>query len=159
MQTKNELTTNPEKDNNPYEANPIYKEAKGIKYINLDGAPHSTALIDWYFYWGFFIRHHFGGKCADAMIEKAQDRVRLISKSLPVHQTRPVPEYSADKMTPEIFKSIFIKHHTPVVLRGLAREFSCVKKWTPDFFSKEYGQEKVRVRIAASHKSLKGHEV
>jgi len=51
---------------------------------------------------------------------------------------RPVEEVGADFPIAE-FRRKYLRTCRPVILRGLAKDWPCVRKWSPEFFCRRYG--------------------
>ena len=66
-------------------------------------------------------------------------------RTLPRIPSEPLPELSITAMTPEIARKISDNFSKPFVIRGMIRDFDCVKKWDLDYFESEYGDVEVPV--------------
>lgn len=60
-------------------------------------------------------------------------------KNLSNIRETPLPEISIDELTPELVAKVSDNFSKPFVIRGLIKDFDCVKKWNIDYFEKEYG--------------------
>jgi hypothetical protein len=54
----------------------------------------------------------------------------------------PVEEVDAT-ISPEEFRREYMWKCRPVIIRGLAREWPCVQKWTPQFFYDQYASSEI----------------
>jgi hypothetical protein len=66
---------------------------------------------------------------------------KLIKNYIP-ENPRHLEFVEVDYLTPELFRELY-KKHEPFVIRGGAKEWSCVKKWSFEFFQKNYGGVKL----------------
>jgi hypothetical protein len=71
-----------------------------------------------------------------------KNRNTRLSK-LPRVASRPLPELKIENLSPENVKNISNGFTQPFVVRGLIKDFDCVKKWNLDYFEKEYGNIEV----------------
>lgn len=46
-------------------------------------------------------------------------------------------------LTGEEFRNYYVRHTIPVVMPGIAKNWECVKKWSPQFFADKYGDDRV----------------
>jgi hypothetical protein len=113
-------------------------------------------------YWALFLyKHYFLGrkKYGQYGPEWIQDKVRAVEKKI-ADQSKPygegpilnVPEMRIEDVRPEDFHQIYLNPNTPVVFRGMAKNWEAVKKWSPEFFKENYGNDLVTTR-------LRGHEL
>lgn len=62
---------------------------------------------------------------------------------LPLIESKPVPEILIENLTQENVAKISNHFTEPFVVRGLIKDFDCVKKWNLDYFEKEFGDVEV----------------
>jgi len=62
---------------------------------------------------------------------------------LPLVESKPVPEILIENLTQENVAKISNHFTEPFVVRGLIKDFDCVKKWDLDYFEKEFGDVEV----------------
>jgi hypothetical protein len=48
-------------------------------------------------------------------------------------------------ISPEEFRSEYMHGSKPFVIRGVAKDWECVKKWSPQFFAENYGDDRVNL--------------
>ncbi|PCJ56819.1 MAG: hypothetical protein COA79_17855 [Planctomycetota bacterium] len=132
--------------------------AEKIKPIDILCGPKASLNSKSAFYTAYFLRHYLNLNVSKKIISNIENSIRKKSKSLEEGGTYPVPSYNCDKLLPKDFKEIFLKSQSPVVIKGLAKNWPCVKTWSPSFFSDHYGQEMVRTRLLASQNSSEGLE-
>ena len=69
-------------------------------------------------------------------------RNRILDK-MPVIKSEPLPELNINEMSKQKIHEISHNFTKPFVIRGLIKDFDCVKKWDLDYFEKEYGEVEV----------------
>ena len=62
---------------------------------------------------------------------------------LPLVESKPVPEILIENLSQENVAKISNHFTEPFVVRGLIKDFDCVKKWNLDYFENEYGDIEV----------------
>jgi hypothetical protein len=81
---------------------------------------------------------------------------------------RSIPIDIREELDAETFVKEYLRKNKPVVLRGAAKEWACVKNWTPDFLDKRYGEDTIPIidaspdtneEIQYTHKEVKFKEV
>tara|TARA_B100001287_G_C22686548_1_gene534126 strand:+ start:7988 stop:9208 length:1221 start_codon:yes stop_codon:yes gene_type:complete len=76
----------------------------------------------------------------DSFLSRYMKTVREKKLSeLPLINAQPLPEISIDNLNKDTVFKISKGFTQPFVVRGLIRDFDCVKKWDLDYFEKEYG--------------------
>uniref|UniRef100_A0A6C0ATY5 JmjC domain-containing protein n=1 Tax=viral metagenome TaxID=1070528 RepID=A0A6C0ATY5_9ZZZZ len=58
---------------------------------------------------------------------------------LPRIESQPIPELSIQELTKENVEKVSKCFTEPFIVRGLIKEFDCVKKWNLEYFENEYG--------------------
>lgn len=69
-------------------------------------------------------------------------RNRILEK-MPVIQSTQLPEININDISKETCAKISHNFTQPFVIRGLIKNFECVRKWDLDYFEKEYGNTEV----------------
>jgi hypothetical protein len=64
-------------------------------------------------------------------------------KQLPKIKSQPLNEIPIDELTVDKVAEVSKNFTEPFIVRGLIKEFDCVKKWDLDYFTKEYGDIQV----------------
>jgi hypothetical protein len=64
-------------------------------------------------------------------------------KQLPKVNSRPINEIDMNELTKEKVAEVSKNFTEPFIVRGLIKEFDCVKKWNLDYFDNEYGDIQV----------------
>lgn len=64
-------------------------------------------------------------------------------KEMPKIAARPINEISIHELTKEKVAEVSKNFTEPFIVRGLIKDFDCVKKWNLDYFEKEYGEIEV----------------
>ena len=59
------------------------------------------------------------------------------------HIGRPIPMDIREGLTKEEFVSQYLRANRPVVLKGVAKDWNCVKTWTPDRLKEKYGEDRI----------------
>jgi hypothetical protein len=62
---------------------------------------------------------------------------------LPKVESRPIPEIKIGELSKEKIQEVSKNFTEPFIVRGLIKEFDCVKKWDLDYFQNEYGDIEV----------------
>ncbi|MFZ5895010.1 MAG: cupin-like domain-containing protein [Myxococcota bacterium] len=98
-------------------------------------------------------RKHHDGYGPERVAQKTRDiEAQVRAESMPSGDaaTLPVPELTIDEITDKEFHRVYLEPNTPVVFRGMAKNWEAVKTWTPQFFAANYGHEKVATRVRAN---------
>lgn len=66
-----------------------------------------------------------------------------ILEKMPIVKSRPLPEITVNELTKEKVAEISQNFTKPFIIRGLIKDFECVKKWDLNYFEKEYGNIEV----------------
>ncbi|TNC79276.1 MAG: hypothetical protein C9356_20040 [Oleiphilus sp.] len=68
-----------------------------------------------------------------------------ITQQMPVLEddVEEVECYAPEEISTNKLNSIFKTDIRPVVIRGFAKDYECVKRWNPDFFKENYGDFKI----------------
>lgn len=66
-----------------------------------------------------------------------------ILENMPVIRSKPLPEIEINDLCKEKVAEISHNFTQPFVVRGLIKDFECVKKWDLNYFEKEYGDVEV----------------
>jgi len=64
-------------------------------------------------------------------------------KQLPKVNSQPINEIDMNELTKEKVAEVSKNFTEPFIVRGLIKEFDCVKKWNLDYFDNEYGDIQV----------------
>ncbi len=54
-----------------------------------------------------------------------------------------IPVESREDLTPTEFKEKYLKRGIPVIFKGIAKEWDCVRNWSPEYFKKLHGEDEV----------------
>ncbi|MDO8578125.1 MAG: cupin-like domain-containing protein, partial [Dehalococcoidales bacterium] len=140
-------------------ATTISNGARSFPTVDINSAPQIDLQTRISYWTNFLHRYYFLGrkKYGAYGSEASMQRLRKIEtqikeQSLPYGDapTLPVPELRIEDITPEEFHRVYLEQNTPVVFKGMAKEWAAVKNWSPEFFAKEYGDEKVSTRVRAN---------
>lgn len=66
-----------------------------------------------------------------------------ILEGMPFIESTPLPELSINDLSKESVSEISQNFTKPFIIRGLIKDFECVKKWDLNYFEKEYGKIEV----------------
>lgn len=102
------------------------------KHQIVNRIPLSFRVQFLFFWWLEFL---FGSFFRPLKEEVNQKIVRYL-KSLPKGQRWVPPVY--ENISPETFLREVLPLGRPVILRGLAKNWDCCKKWTPDYFAERF---------------------
>ena len=109
--------------------------------------PNEIKFIDWIEYNTLFVFEHFlgykpfcklFGKCQGKLFKRIDSYLtgKEIKGSIEINEV--------DKDIPfEEFMKTCYQKRVPVVFRGAACEWGAIKKWSPDFFEYNYGNQKI----------------
>lgn len=64
-------------------------------------------------------------------------------KKMPKIESMPLPEIHINELTKEKVAEVSKNFTEPFIIRGLIKDFDCVKKWNLDYFENEYGDIEV----------------
>lgn len=80
----------------------------------------------------------------DSVFTKFMTRCRRQKLQKMEHvDAKPVPEIDINDLTPEVVAHVSQKFTEPFVVRGLIKDFDCVKKWNLDYFEEKFGDIEV----------------
>ena len=92
-----------------------------------------------------FLDHFFSRRIVVKVFGKIRYKLFLsISKTLEKKGTGKIIDVERrTNLSIKDFKKEYLKKGIPVVLEGAAKDWDCCKKWTPEFFKKQYGNDEV----------------
>jgi hypothetical protein len=94
-------------------------------------------LIRW-----LYMDHELFNQAEHDIQQKALKKFQMVVPASKRAEEIPLPEVYAD-ISPEEFYDRFVKIPHPVVIRGLAKELTAVKKWNKSFFKDSFGDTKL----------------
>ena len=105
------------------------------------------------FVFGFFLEHFLGWTPLQRPITRWRKRtlrgIHATLEAQPGQGVVPVP--APQDLVPEVFEQEYFKRGRCVVLRGAAKEWPAVKRWSLEFLAKEYGDDPV---ILSNHRAF-----
>lgn len=117
----------------------------------------SAEVLTSFLYWSYYIlRHQLGPKAGLYGPQKGLPYLKYLerqilkaSKRSGEVKAKPVPQIKVEDLSGNLFQETFLKQNFPVVIRGMAKDWEAVKRWSPNFFKEKYGKEVIPVRVKA----------
>lgn len=137
----------------------IHTGGRSFPTVDISSAPKIDLRTRSQYWANFLHRYYFLGRekhgayGSEASMERtAKIEARIKQQCLPYGDapTLPVPEIRIEDITAEEFRRVYLEPNTPVVFKGMAKNWEAVQNWSPEFFAKHYGDEKVSTRVRAN---------
>lgn len=111
-----------------------------------------TTLQYWY---SFLLRHYwhgpkrglYGPPRHEQFLRRIEARIAARSAAKGSPPTHEIPSVDAEGISPAEFQARYLVPNSPVVLRGMAKDWPAVREWTPDFFRTHHGDEVIPTRL------------
>lgn len=126
-----------------------------FKTIDTSHDPHVNAM-HCFFYWAAFVFRHYayGGRKGiygpgylKRFFENLESRIDKQCRRYGPAPILEVPEVRGQDIGVEEFQKIYLSSNTPVLIKGMAKDWPAVKNWSLDYFKQNYGHEVVPTRL------------
>lgn len=124
--------------------------------VDLSSSPQVDSLLKTKYWLNFLHKYYvvgrekygpLGSPGAAARTRRIEEEIRQSSMLRGDAPTLDIPEIDARDINPHQFHEIYLHPNTPVVLRGMAKEWPSVSEWDLDFFGEKHGSEMVSTRV------------
>ncbi|MEM9337761.1 MAG: cupin-like domain-containing protein [Bacteroidota bacterium] len=106
-----------------------------------------TNLNYWYAY---LLRYYTGREWAKNKVTRAEMRLLKSSKRYMDGEVQEIERIPYNSISIDDFRKNYLNKNKPVVLEGFGNGWPALEKWDIDFFSDNYGEEMIPMRINAS---------